>query len=241
MARQNSSSRSDRSANQQSRFRCPSYWTESAGASVGRRSRRSPLWVGAGINFIDTAQYYRTYPYIRKALSSFSGADPIICSKSLSVGKQEMLSAIEEARQALNRDVIDIFLLHEVRSGQLSQREGALEALVDAKARGLIRAIGLSTHHVDIVNAASQAEDLDVIFPLVNYKGLGIRQGEQFASAEDMMTAIRLCFQKGKGCLFHESLRRRQFDRHLSESSPLCIFPGGDSVCDDRIRKYIGN
>ena len=152
-----------------------------------------------GINFIDTAQYYRTYPYIRKALSSFSGADPIICSKSLSVGKQEMLSAIEEARQALNRDVIDIFLLHEVRSGQLSQREGALEALVDAKARGLIRAIGLSTHHVDIVNAASQAEDLDVIFPLVNYKGLGIRQGEQFASAEDMMTAIRLCFQKGKG------------------------------------------
>ena len=31
----------------------------------------------------------------------------------------------------------------------------------DAKAKGLVRAIGLSTHHVDIAMAASKMEDLD--------------------------------------------------------------------------------
>ena len=36
-----------------------------------------------GINFLDTAQYYRTYPYIRTALEGNEFDDLVICSKSL--------------------------------------------------------------------------------------------------------------------------------------------------------------
>ena len=87
----------------------------------------------------------------------------------------------------MNRKVIDIFLMHEVRSGQLEERKGAWQALKDAKAQGLVRAIGLSTHHVDITEAAASMEDLDVVFPLINYAGLGIRKGDAFATKEEMM------------------------------------------------------
>jgi len=136
-----------------------------------------------GINFIDTAQYYRAYPYIVKALEDHKHADSVvICSKSLCGDFAGMMEAIEEARITLGRDVIDIFLMHEVRSGQLEERVGAWRALREAKAHGLVRAIGLSTHHVDITAAAAEMEDLDVVFPLINYAGLGIRSGNRFAS-----------------------------------------------------------
>ena len=152
-----------------------------------------------GINFIDTAQYYRTYPYISKAMDGENFDDLVICSKSLCYDYEGMMEAIMEAREELHRDVIDIFLMHEVRSGQLELRTGAWEALKDAKAKGLVRAIGLSTHHVDITMQAASIEELDVVFPLINYASLGIRKGDEFASKEEMMEAITACHKAGKG------------------------------------------
>lgn len=152
-----------------------------------------------GINFLDTAQYYRTYPYIEKTLENGEFDDIVICSKSLCEDYDGMMDAISEAREALHRDVIDIFLMHEVRSGQLELRQGAWQALIDAKKQGLVHAIGLSTHHVDVTRAASSINELDVVFPLINYAGLGIRKGDEFASKEEMMDAIHACHQAGKG------------------------------------------
>ena len=152
-----------------------------------------------GINFIDTAQYYRAYPYMSEALKDGEFDDIVICSKSLSADYNGMMEAILEARQELGREVIDIFLMHEVRHGQLEERAGAWEALKDAKAKGLVRAIGLSTHHVDICMAAAKVPELDVVFPLINYAGLGIRKGNEFATKEEMMDSIRACHNAGKG------------------------------------------
>ncbi len=151
-----------------------------------------------GFNFVDTAQYYRTYPYIRKALEGGNFDNVIICSKSLCSDYEGMMEAIAEARRELGRPA-DIFLMHEVRSGQLEERAGAWQALMDAKARGLVCAIGLSTHHVDITRAAADMEALDVVFPLINYAGLGIRKGNQFATREEMLEAIHACRAAGKG------------------------------------------
>ena len=152
-----------------------------------------------GINFIDTAQYYRTYPYINRALSEGGYDGVVICSKSLCTDYDGMMAAVEEARKELGRDVIDIFLMHEVRSGQLEERTGAWKALRDAKARGLVRAIGLSTHHVDVTESAAFLDGLDVVFPLINYASLGIRKGNAFASREEMERAIDRCRAAGKG------------------------------------------
>ena len=151
-----------------------------------------------GFNFVDTAQYYRTYPYIRKALEGGDFKDVVLCSKSLCNDYESMMEAITEAEQELGRPA-DIFLMHEVRSGQLEERAGAWQALVDAKARGLVRAIGLSTHHVDITRAAADIKELDVVFPLINYAGLGIRKGNAFATREEMLEAIHACRTAGKG------------------------------------------
>lgn len=94
-----------------------------------------------GFNFLDTAQYYRTYPYIKRALEHGGFDDVVISSKSLCTDYNGMMDAVLEAQEELGRDVIDIFLMHEVRSGQLEERSGAWNALIDARAKGLVRAI----------------------------------------------------------------------------------------------------
>lgn len=171
-----------------------------------------------GINFLDTAQYYRTYPYINKALEGEHFDNIVICSKSLCWDYDGMMDAILEAKEAMQRDVIDIFLMHEVRSGQLELRTGAWEALKDAKAAGLVRAIGLSTHHVDVTLAAASMTDLDVVFPLINYASIGIRKGDDFATKEEMMEAIRACHAAGKGVFSMKALGGGGLTGHYQEA-----------------------
>lgn len=155
-----------------------------------------------GINFLDTAQYYKTYPYIRKALEG-TNFEPVICSKCLRPSYGEMTDAIEEARRELNRDVIDIFMLHELCTvKEYEFRAGAMEALVDAKAKGWIKHIGVSTHYVDVADYMGTRPEIEVIFPLINYKSLGIRDNrtpDGTGTRTNMAAAIRQASENGKG------------------------------------------
>ncbi len=171
-----------------------------------------------GLNFLDTAQYYDTYPYIKKAL--FGGRfDPVISTKSLVASYEDMAKAVEEARRELRRDVIDIFLLHEVRSDlDFKRRAGAWDYLNEAKAKGLVRAIGLSTHHVDVAEAAALDEECDIVFPLINYQGLGIRKHGEPGTRAEMERAIRLCAQKSKGVYTMKALGGGTLTGHYMEA-----------------------
>ena len=176
--------------------------------TVGKTQLNLPVEKGAelirhaldrGINFLDTAEYYETYKYIQSALSS-SKHEAVISSKSLSCDYFGMQNAIEEARKALNRDVIDIFLLHEVRSQMdFISRVGAWECLNDYKAKNILKAIGLSTHHIDVTEYAANIKDLDIVFTLTNFKSLGIRKNDTFGSKEEMACAIKTLSEAQKG------------------------------------------
>ena len=153
-----------------------------------------------GINLIDTAQFYQTYPHLRLALRSWNGPDPVICSKSLAPDGYGIYKAIEEARRSLDRDVIDVFFLHEVYGlDDLWYRRPALEALNEAKAKGKIRLTGISTHHSDVAEEAAASDGVDVLFPLVNVASMGIRRGDGFGTKEEIERAIATAAANGKG------------------------------------------
>ena len=160
--------------------------------------------VNSGINFLDTAQYYDTYRYLRPALDTIKSDEnlsmPIICSKTLETDYESASAAVDECLAELNLDQVDIFLLHEVRGvTDLRGRSEAWRALVDKKASGLIKAIGISTHHVDACRSARNLESCDIVFPLINKAGMGIRDGEGPGTREDMEEAIKLCSRCGIG------------------------------------------
>lgn len=172
--------------------------------TIGPLQSNLPLSEGAaviaraldqGVNFIDTAELYRTYPYIQQAIRGRQ-QEVVICSKCYAYTKEGMQESLEVALRDIDREYIDIFMLHEQES--LLTIKGhweALEYLFEAKKKGQVRAVGISTHHVAAVQAAAEIPEIEVIHPIINISGIGIADG----SVEDMLAAIRLAYQAGKG------------------------------------------
>jgi predicted aldo/keto reductase-like oxidoreductase len=107
-----------------------------------------------------------------------------------------MKAAVEEALEAMGLDHIDIFLLHLVRSEEdfLDRRE-TLDCLLEYKEKGIIRAIGLSTHTIDGLKPALEHDELEIVLPCVNRKGLGVND----AGLEDLLPLLNELRSKGKG------------------------------------------
>ena len=149
-----------------------------------------------GVNFIDTAESYGTYEHIRLAIKGRS-TPPVIATKSAACTYEEMQKSVEQARKALDLDVIPIFHLHAARAGLklFEQRKGALECLCDYKDKGIIQAVGVATHHCQVVTKAADHPDIDVVFPLINKAGLGILGGNR----EEMRRAITYAYEQNKG------------------------------------------
>lgn len=148
-----------------------------------------------GVNFIDTAEIYGCYPYIREALKGYTG-EVIIASKSYAYDREGMERSLRGCLEALKRDYVDIFLLHEQESAHtIKGHWEAVEFLVRAREQGLVRAIGISTHFVAGVRAAASVPEFDVIHPIINKYGIGIQDG----GVEDMLEAISFAAMMGKG------------------------------------------
>lgn len=147
-----------------------------------------------GVNFFDTAEIYGVYHHLSLAIRRYP--EMVIATKSYAVTADQMRASVEKARTELDRDYIDLFCLHELENAaSLKGHREALDYLTEAKARGVIKAVGISTHTVAGVRAGATEPAVDIIHPLINRDGIGIRDG----SAADMVTAIRTAkeFQKG--------------------------------------------
>lgn len=186
-----------------------------ANISIEKSAKLIRTALERGINFIDTAEAYQTYPHIKKALKGYKG-EVIIATKSQAETYTEMEKSIKDVLKALNRDYIDIFLLHAglVNHSVFEDREEAFHCLKDYKSKGILRAIGISTHMIEIVKRATEIEEIDVIFPIINKLGLGIVGGNAF----DMIKAISQASKEGKGLYAMKALAGGRLIGELEES-----------------------
>lgn len=156
-----------------------------------------------GINFIDTAQYYENYEYIKKAISLAKNKDIVLSTKSYAYSREKAAEAVEQARQKTGKDVIDIFMLHETENAlTIRGHMEALEYYAECRAKGIIKALGVSTHHVAGVEGAVNAGIFDVIHPIFNVKGIGIADG----SIEQMEAAVKKAANQNIGIFTMKSL-----------------------------------
>lgn len=159
--------------------------------------------VEQGVNFFDTAEIYDTYPHLRQLLRKTGGGELVIATKSYAVTAEEMAKSLEKARREIDRDYIDIFLLHEQESAlTIKGHRGALDYLLEAKGKGLVRAVGISTHRVEGVRAALELPEIEIIHPLFNIQGLGIRDG----TLREMEDVLIRAAAAGKGIYLMKAL-----------------------------------
>ncbi len=149
-----------------------------------------------GVLFYDTAESYQTQKYLGSALKN-NREKVVIATKSVAENFDEMGRSVEQSLEELQTDYIDIYHLHAARpqDNLFEQRSGALKRLSKLKLEGVIRAVGVSTHKPEIVSRAADRDDVDIVYPLINYKGMGIVEG----TLDDMLKSIEKAHLAGKG------------------------------------------
>ena len=123
----------------------------------------------AGVNFIDTARGYTvSEEFLGIGLEGIR-QDFVLATKSMSRTKEAMARDIDISLKNLRTDYIDLYQIHNATPEQLEQvmaPGGALEALLEAKAAGKIRHIGVTSHSLDTFRMAVELDWVETfMFP----------------------------------------------------------------------------
>lgn len=148
-----------------------------------------------GVNLVDTAELYETYPHIREALRGYRG-DVRIASKTHAASADEARRHVEKALRELEVEHLDIVHLHGARlADPFVTRAEVLDELLRMREEGKISHVGLSSHYICAVRKAAAHPQIAVVHPLINRTGMGILDG----SAAEMAQAISEVSEAGKG------------------------------------------
>lgn len=148
-----------------------------------------------GVNVLDTATLYQTYPHVRAGLEGYPGEVTVI-TKTHAADRITARDHVEQGLRELGRQRLDVVLLHGARiADPFTERTEVLEALLRMKEEGKIGHVGLSSHYICALRAAASHPEIELIHPLVNRAGMGILDG----GPDEMTAAIAACAAAGQG------------------------------------------
>lgn len=149
-----------------------------------------------GINYFDTANAYTdSEKKIGLALSDVR--DKIVIStKSAALDKATVLSHIENSLRMMKTDHIDLFQFHQVAAvPDPNDPEGAYAGALEAKRRGWIDHIGVTSHRVDVAEACIASGWFETLqFPF------------SYLSAERDLALAAKCKEAGMGYIAMKGL-----------------------------------
>jgi len=122
-----------------------------------------------GINFVETGRCYKGSEHlIGRVLQRLgqNGGGVHVTSKTLRRSRDGALAELERSLSHLGLPKVDIYQLNSVEEkawGQVMAKGGALEGLKEARERGLVDYIGISSHTVEVLRRAVESQEFDTI------------------------------------------------------------------------------
>jgi aryl-alcohol dehydrogenase-like predicted oxidoreductase len=191
-----------------------------------------------GLRFFDTADSYGSHPHVADALKHVDRSKVTILTKSWARSGPEMRADLDRFRRELNTDHLDIVLMHCVTEGDWTSRyRSAMDALSEAKEKGIIRAHGCSCHSLEALRAAAKSEWVEV--DLVRINPIGSHMDADPATVVGVIREMRAA---GKGIvgmkiLGQGDLRERQNEaiRYALGLGALDAFTiGAESIAEQK-------
>jgi aryl-alcohol dehydrogenase-like predicted oxidoreductase len=148
-----------------------------------------------GVNFWDLADQYGSHRCAMEALKHIDRENLVINTKTTARDYQACSKDVERFLKELDTDYLDIVLLHGKDSSDWNTGyRGAMDALHDAKARGLVRAVGISSHRLDGIQTAAAEPWLDVMLVTLNHASMRMS-----APQEEVVPVLQEAHARGKG------------------------------------------
>lgn len=158
-----------------------------------------------GIRFFDCADTYGTHPFIVKAFKDIRREKYVLSSKIwVSQGgipepeRPDADVVVERFRKELNTDYIDIIQIHCMTSPTWTvQQKKQMDILENLKAKGIIRAHGVSVHSLQAMEAALASPWVDVIHARINPFG----EAMDSKDSQKVTELIGKLHKEGKGVI----------------------------------------
>jgi len=122
-----------------------------------------------GLRFFDAADSYGSHPHVAEALKHVQRDKVTVLTKSWARDAAGMRSDLDRFRKELGTDYLDVCLMHCVTESDWTARyRGAMDALSEAKQKGVIRAHGCSCHTIEALRAAAKSPWVEIDLARIN-------------------------------------------------------------------------
>jgi predicted aldo/keto reductase-like oxidoreductase len=153
-----------------------------------------------GITYFDTADQYGSHLYLREALRGLPRDRIFIQTKTHATTPEMARADVERFREELGVDYLDTLLMHCMqKSSWPADRRAVMDTLADYKAKGKIRAVGVSCHGMAPLKAAVDCDWIDVDLARIN--PVGGQAGRMDGTPEEVASCLKAMHAKGKGII----------------------------------------
>jgi aryl-alcohol dehydrogenase-like predicted oxidoreductase len=160
-----------------------------------------------GVRLYDCADTYGTHALLREALPAMDRKDLTLVSKMwIRESKMEVIDTdhmdaavlVERFRKEMKTDYIDLVQLHcMVDVGWTEEFRRQMDVLSELKAKGIIRAHGVSVHSLEAMKTALASPWVDVIHVRINPYGIAMDRPEP----AEVVSVIHQLHNSGKGII----------------------------------------
>jgi aryl-alcohol dehydrogenase-like predicted oxidoreductase len=158
-----------------------------------------------GIRYFDCADTYGTHGLMAEALKKMDRGKLVITSKIWvrpggipDAERPDANIVVDRFRKELNTDYIDLIQIHcMVDTDWTEKQKKQMDILENLKAKGIIRAHGVSVHSLEAMKAAVESPWVDVIHVRINPYGIAMDKPDP----KEVVDVIGQLHKSGKGVI----------------------------------------
>jgi len=193
-----------------------------------------------GVDFYDAADLYGSHQNVKGILKEVPREKAILLSKIWTRpekwNQDTPAKTIDRFRTETGSDYFDIMLLHCMTNGNWQEeKKPYIEALSEAKQKGILKTVGVSCHNFEALKLAVEDPWVDVILARINPEGLVMD-----ASTDEVMAVLKKAHDSGKGIIgmkifgegkMTDEVRREKSLKYIIESKNVdCMTIGMTSI-----------
>jgi predicted aldo/keto reductase-like oxidoreductase len=164
-----------------------------------------------GITYIDTADQYGSHIFVREAIKSakMPREKLFIQTKTRALNAEVAKADLERFREELGVDYIDSLLMHcMMKQSWPTDMRPVMDVLDNAKARGWVKAVGVSCHGLSPLQSAAITDWIDIDLARINPVGVKAVMDD---SPQVVVPILKHMHDKGKGILGMKILGEGRF------------------------------
>jgi predicted aldo/keto reductase-like oxidoreductase len=154
-----------------------------------------------GITYIDAADQYGSHLFVREAIKTLKipREKLFIQTKTRALNAEVAKVDVQRFLEELGTDYLDTLLMHCMTRGSWpTDMRPVMDVLSEAKAKGKVKAVGVSCHGMDPLKAAVGTDWIDVDLARINPVGV---KAKMDGPPEAVVPCLKAMHEKGKGIL----------------------------------------